>query len=191
MEGIAEIRDKIYEHFHSSHACQKVFFDQAQEGRYVAYYTSMYLLQDTTESLMVHRKKGFSSDPFEAYIEFWGVMQAIIIQQDSIAELHEAITGSTLDTRQLISWQAIRKLRNKCAGHPARGGRSPTSPLTRTFMGRDFGGYSLLTYEQWQAGGGISHPALNFGELLDQYAEEAEDRLSFILGLLVQQWPDT
>ncbi len=189
MKQIEEIREKIYEHFHSNNACQKFFFDKAQEGRYAAYYTSMYLLHNTTESLMVHREKGFSSDPFEAYIEFWGVMQAVIIQQDSIGELHEAVTGSALDTRKLDSWQAMRRLRNICAGHPAKRDRPLTSPLTRTFMGRNFGGYSLLTYEQWQTEGGISHPAVDLGELMDQYAEEAENRLLFILGSLKQQWP--
>jgi len=53
----------------------------------------MYLLQDTSESLYVHRIKGFANDPHEAYIEFWGVMQAIFIQQDAISELYEAVTS--------------------------------------------------------------------------------------------------
>jgi hypothetical protein len=101
MKKIAEIREKIYNYFHSSDACHNFFFSDAQEERYAAYYTSMYLLQDTTESLMVHRHKGFSTDPFEAYIEFWDVMQAIIIQQDSICELHLAIKTAKLDWSNL------------------------------------------------------------------------------------------
>ena len=189
MEQIAEIREKIYDYFHGSDACQNFFFDDAQEEKYAAYYTSMYLLQDTTESLIDHRQKGFSTDPFEAYIQFWGVTQAVFIQQDSICELHEAVTGSKLDTRNLISWQSLRQLRNTCAGHPAKKDRPKTSPITRTFMGRDFGGYSSLTYEQWQRQGGISHPSVNLGELMDKYAEEVKDKLLMILQSLKQQWP--
>ena len=70
MEKIAEIREQIYNYFHGNAACQKFFFNVAQEERYAGYYTSMYLLLDTTESLSVHRKKGFSDNPHEAYIEF-------------------------------------------------------------------------------------------------------------------------
>lgn len=110
MQRVATRRDEIYNYFRGSVSCQPFFFAAAQEERYAAYYTSMYLLQDTTESLIVHRPKGFSSDPFEAYIEFWGVMQALFIQQDSIFELYEAVTGSTLDTRNLTSWHALRNL---------------------------------------------------------------------------------
>ena len=189
MEQILEIHEKIYNHFHGSDACQKFFFDDAQEERYAAYYTSMYLLQDTTESLIHHRQKGFSRNPFEAYIQFWGVMQAVFIQQDSICELHEAVAGSVLDTKKMISWGYLRQLRNTCAGHPAKKDLPKPSPVTRTFMGRDFGGYSSLTYEQWQRQGDISHPSVNLGELMDKYAQEAKDNLLIILQSLKEQWP--
>src|SRR5690606_15984042 len=143
--------------------------------------TSMYLLQDTTESLMVHRSKGFSSDPFEAYIEFWGVMQALFIQQDSISELYEAVIGSALDARNLASWQELRKLRNVCAGHPAKKDRPNASSLSRTFMGRSFGNYSAIGYEQWQRGSSISHPVVDLGALIDRYTTEAESRLAAVV----------
>jgi hypothetical protein len=99
MHRIVDRRQEIYDYFHNNDACQRFFFDAAQEERYAAYYTSMYLVQDTSESLLVHRARGFSSDSHAAYIEFWGVMQALIIQQDSISELYNAVTGARLDIR--------------------------------------------------------------------------------------------
>jgi hypothetical protein len=120
MLRIVNRRQEIYNYFHNNGACQQFFFDAAQEERYAAYYTSMYLVQDTSESLLDHRARGFSSDPLAAYIEFWGIMQALIIQQDSISELYEAVTAAELDSRALNSWQAVRTLRNACAGHPAK-----------------------------------------------------------------------
>jgi len=189
MQRVATRRDEIYNYFHGSASCQRFFFASAQEERYAAYYTSMYLLQDTTESLMVHRRKGFSSDPFEAYIEFWGVTQALFIQQDSISELHEAVTGSALDTRSMASWQSLRTLRNTCAGHPAKKDLPKTSPLSRTLMGRGFGNYSGVTYEQWQSGRSISHPAVDLGALIDSYATEAESQLAATLQSMKRQWP--
>ena len=173
MQRVATRRIEIYNHLQGSTSCQTFFFAAAQEERFAAYYTSMYLLQDTTESLMAHREKDFSSNPLEAYIEFWGVMQALVIQQDSIAELYKAVTSSKLDTRNLTSWQALRTLRNTCAGHPANKARPKTSPTSRTFMGRSFGNYSAVTYEQWQSGdrqrgGSKSHPVVNLGAQLKQ-----------------------
>ena len=77
----------------------------------------MYLMQDSTEALWTHRQRGFTEgDALLAYVEFWGVMQAVIIQQDSINELHEVIVGDNLDTGQLIGWHRLRDLRNECAG---------------------------------------------------------------------------
>lgn len=189
MQHVATRRDEIYNYFHGSASCQQFFFAAAQEERYAAYYTSMYLLQDTTESLMVHRSKGFSSDPFEAYIEFWGVMQALFIQQDSVSELYEVVIGNALDARNLTSWQALRTLRNTCAGHPAKKDRPKTSPLLRTFMGRNFGNYSAITYEQWQSPDGISHPVVDLGALIDSYATEAESQLAAVQKSMRQQWP--
>lgn len=192
MLRVTDRHREIYDHFHQSTACQNYFFAAAQEERYAAYYTSMYLLQDTTESLMAHRAQGFSSNPCKAYIEFWGVMQALFIQQDSISELHEAITDNTLETANLAPWQALRTLRNTCAGHPAKKNRPKTSPISRTFMGRRFGGYAAITYEQWQSSSdisGISHPTVPLGALIDDYAIEAETKLMAVLQSMKLQWP--
>ena len=189
MWHVGAQRNEIYDYFHQSCSCQEFFFDPAQAERYAAYYTSKYLLQDSTESLLAHREREFSSNPLQAYIEFWGVMQALIIQQDSIAELYEAVVGTPLDTSALISWQSLRRLRNTCAGHPAKRDRPRKSPLTRTFMGREFGGYSEFTYEKWEAPDSITHPTVKLGALIDKYAIEAEGQLVEVLRSMKQQWP--
>jgi len=149
----------------------------------------MYLLQDTTESLMAHREKGFSSKPMAAYIEFWGVMQALFIQQDSISELFEAVTNSPLQTNKLTGWQSLRSFRNTCAGHPAKKDRPKSSPVSRTFMGRGFGDYSAIRYEQWQSKGGSKHPIVNLDALIDSYVRDAEAQLFAVLQSMKTQWP--
>lgn len=189
MKSIGDRRSEIYDFFHTNMACKEYFF--AHEAEYVAYYNSMYLLQDSTESLHHHRERGFSSDPLLAYLEFWGVMQAVIIQQDSISEIHAVIRGEALDAdaKNLKSWLEVRKLRNVCAGHPAKKDRPRTKPLTRTFMGRAFGGYSAITFEQWKQGDGTTHPRVNLGALLDSYAIEAEAQLASVLAEMKSRWP--
>lgn len=195
---ISKIRGKIYDFFHNSAACQKFFLDSMQEEKYAAYYTSMYLLQDTTESLMVHRESGFSENSHKAYIEFWGVMQAIIIQQDSICELYEAITGAKCKIDNLKFWKELRFLRNTCAGHPAKRDRPETKPLTRSFLGRNFGSYSTLTYEQWEkpksktpsdsTWKNITHPKIELESLIRSYEKEAEIKLQEILDFMKSKW---
>ena len=189
MQQIATHRDDIYNYFQGSASCQKFFFATAQEERYAAYYTSMYLLQDTTESLMAHRKNGFSFDPMKGYIEFWGVMQALIIQQESISELYEAVVGISLSTTNLSSWQLLRKFRNTCVGHPAKKDRPKSSPLSKAFMGREFGDYSNISYEQWQKGGGFATSTFSLGTIIDCYTTEADSVLAAVLQSMSRQWP--
>ena len=189
MNVVLDRREEIYNYFHANKACQKYFFDSAHEAEFVAYYNSMYLLQDSTESICWHRHQGFSRDSHQAYLELWGILQAVIIQQDSIAEIFEVITGDELDSRSLVAWSEIRRLRNVCAGHPAKRDRPIALPLTRCFMGRMFGGYDTFTYEQWEQGGGTTHPKVKLGALFDSYAVEAESALSKILGFMRARWP--
>lgn len=189
MNRVADLRQEIYIHFQANCVCQAYFRDPAHEEKHVAYYNSMCLLQDSTESLLQHRNRGFSTDPLAAYLEFWGLMQAVIIQQDSIAEIYMVIIQQVLDAKakNLDFWLEVRELRNKCAGHPAKKDRP--KPLIRTFMGRGFGSYSTFTYEQWQKGAGRTYPRKDLGALLDAYAAEAEAVLAKVLSAMKTRWP--
>ncbi|MEW6419730.1 MAG: hypothetical protein AB1480_16710 [Nitrospirota bacterium] len=123
------------------------------------------------------------------------------VQQDAICVLYEAVTGSKLTIDDLGSWQKLRFLRNTCAGHPAKRDRPKSEPLTRTFMGRNFGDYSLLTYEKWEKPkaksssssplDNISHPQVELGSLIDAYEKEAAEILHKILRYMETEWPNT
>ena len=52
-----------------------------------------------------------------SYIEIWGVMQALSIQQDAITELHKVIVGNKPKTGP--AWSELRNLRHLTTGHPA------------------------------------------------------------------------
>ena len=204
MKELISIRQEIYNFFSSSKDCKKFFYNPDNEERLVAYYTSMYLIDDTAESLDWHREKGFSENPLEAYIEFWGVMQAITIQQDAICELYWAIEGKRLNWKKrddLKAWRQIRKIRNICAGHPAKKDRPKHESIKRTFLRRNFGSYLLIEYEQWKKPKtsrkptdifeNISHPKVRLGEIIDDYSKEAGDVLNKILQSMRAQWSNT
>jgi hypothetical protein len=164
----------------------KYFAAPERRDEFAAYYTSNYLVQDTSEALWRHRQKGFSPDPLQAYIEFWGVMQALVIQQDAISELHRLFIGDDLNTAALPSWKQLREKRVLCAGHPANAKRG----TRRTFMGRRFGGYEAIKVEEWDAATQTSsHPTFNLGKLLEDYDIEAGAVLDEILAAMKQKWP--
>jgi hypothetical protein len=120
MDKVLRAHSQIYDQFHGSKAGKDFFFQTAHADQHAAFYTSMYLIQDTAEAIRAHMQRGFSSDPLSAYLEFWGVMQALVIQQDAIKELHTAVLAAPPDTKALSAWNEIRDTRHLCAGHPAK-----------------------------------------------------------------------
>jgi hypothetical protein len=190
MDQILAVRSNIYDQFHGSNAGPDHFFKIENAEAYAAYYTAMYLIQDTGESVELHMKRGFSSDPWFAYIEFWGVMQAIFIQQDAIREIYEAVLRSKLQITKQSEWSKIRDVRNLCAGHPAK--RTIGVPATqRTFMGRHFGSYNRITYELWDARAPDrpSHPTFDLCKMIKAYDAEGATILSEVLSALANKWP--
>jgi len=188
MERFLEVREAIYDHFQGSCAGPDFFLKAENRDRYAAYYSSMYLLQDAGEALCQHRQQGFSKAPLQAYLEFWGVMQALVIQQDAICELYSAVIGHKLGIAKDSDWDRLRKLRDQSAGHPAK--RARNAPLTRTFMGRNFGDYPAVTMEVWNAEtDSRSHPRFNLAIMMDAYEKEAVGHLQIILASMQEQWP--
>jgi hypothetical protein len=190
MKSISEKRSVIYDHFHSSESCSKYFFDKAHGDEYAKYYTAMYLLQDSTEALMSHREVGFSKDPLLAYIELWGVLQAVVIQQDSITNIVQVLGQiQPPDHPPGTKWHEIRRLRVLCAGHPSETGPRG-GPYERAFAGRSFGGYDQITIEVWsEKKQTTEHRAIRLGKLLDDYAREAIQCLDLAVQELPKKWP--
>jgi hypothetical protein len=189
MNNLLDAREHIYDWFHASSAMQSHFSKPEKKDTYAAYYTAMYLIQDTGEAVWTHMQAEFSTEPMQAYIEFWGVMQAIFIQQDAIAELHFAVVGKKLNTSCLPNWNAIREKRNLCSGHPSNlSHRRP--PPQRAFMGRGFGNYKGVRYEVWDAHTRTrTHPTFNLESLICAYETEAEKILLGILAVMKRRWP--
>lgn len=183
MQRVLGVRSAIYNQFHGSTAVTSLKGDD-----FAAYYTSMYLIQDTGEAVDAHMQADFSTNPMWAYLEFWGIMQAVIIQQDAISELHRVIVGVKPALSVSSSWARLRDVRNRCAGHPAS--RTLGVPATqRAFMGRSFGKYDRITYELWDARGLIEHPVFNLRQMIQDYDGEAAQVLQSVLAAMTARWP--
>jgi len=147
----------------------------------------MYLLQDTTEGLACHIRTGFNDNPLLAYIEIWGIMQAIIIQQDSISTLYKVVTNNTLALEEDSKWKEIRRLRNQCAGHPL-----DQNSRYRSFFGRGSISYEELQYERKDK----TKPEpdsinIQYAQLVEDYADEAVGFLNTIIENMEKRWPMT
>jgi hypothetical protein len=187
MDQILTVQSNIYDQFHGSSAGPEHFLKEEHAEEYAAYYTAMFLIQDTCESVQAHIKRGFSPDTGLAYIEFWGVMQAIFIQQDAIKEIYEAVIGSKLHIAEHSDWSKIRDVRNLCAGHPA----NRANGTQRTFMKRGFGNYNQIEYELWDARTPLrpSHPTFNLSAMINAYDAEGARILNEVLCALATKWP--
>ena len=189
MDLVMQVREQIYAQFHRSSAGSAHFFLDKNADDYAAYYTAMYLIQDTAESVWQHMKGDFSANPLSAYLEFWGVMQAAIIQQDSIAELHRVVVGGKLNTQLMPAWSKLRDTRNLCAGHPINRNHGVPAPQ-RTFIGRSHIKYDGVRYELWDASTEkLQHPSFDLRTLIRDYDGEASQALQNVFDHMKVKWP--
>lgn len=178
MNAVMAVRQDIDDYWHYRTACRPVLF--SDDDAFAAFYTSKFLIQDTAEAVSSHMQKGFSPDAMAAYIEFWGIMQALVIQQDAITELHKSIFGTSPSLIRPSPWFDLRELRNRCAGHPAN--KTASGATLRSFMGRRFGDYANIQYEQYNsATDQTSHPTFDLRSLIQCYDAQAADVLSSVL----------
>lgn len=63
MDTVLKRRSEIYDQFHGSSAGPDYFFKDAHADEYAAFYSSMFLIQDTGEAVGTRTRRGFSADP--------------------------------------------------------------------------------------------------------------------------------
>lgn len=166
--SVSAVRMKIHERFETSALRENGFSD---DDEFAAYYTAKFLIDDAQCALDAHRKRGFSSDFGLAYAELWGVLQSVVIQQDSILEIYKSFFGKCPSKMTLGSaWYEIRNLRNEIGGHPIASGNGKY----RSFLGRNFGDYTVLQYEKYEISTrDSSYPEIALGHMIDSYQRRA------------------
>jgi hypothetical protein len=146
----------------------------------------MYLIQDTGDAVWTHMRQGFSPDSMRAYIEFWGVMQAIVIQQDAIRQLYEAVVHACPLIPADSAWKNLRAKRDLCAGHPANRSHRVPAPQ-RTFMSRNFGDYDCIKFVMYdEHTRERSVPSFNLRRMILDYDTEASGILIDVLAKMRQ-----
>lgn len=171
MNKILAAQEKIYDYIEDSkcgwsETCSDIDFEK--------YCIAKDTIQDTAEGLLEHRKQGFTDDVYRRYIEYYGVLQAVYMQQDAITALFKLfMTPEAIDFDALPNWCELRALRDDTVGHPV--GR-----LKR--LNRNGIAYNCVNY-QWCPGTNISSwgsKNVNLAALLDKYDPEAANVLESI-----------
>lgn len=157
--------------------------------QYIAFCAAKDWIQDTAEAIQIHRNHGFSQEPHKAYLEFWGILQSVFVQQDAINQLEYAFTGQKEIDRSkdwYPGWREIREMRNLAVGHPTNKGGNNKENTIRCVTGRQEKSYASIPLTIYEGSRHyIKH--LNLGELLDAYDLEAAQILKSIFEHLENQ----
>ncbi len=173
---VLAVRDEVSKFWHDQvNVWTKLtHFGFSTDDRYTAFCVAKDWLQDTGEALLCHRRKGFSPDPYQGYIEFWGVLQATFVQQDALAEMRYAASGKWqgAETMGGRGWKSLRDLRNRIGGHPTRKDRGTDKKMLRSVTSRQTMTYDAISV-MFDTDGKRSHANINLGEMMDAYDREA------------------
>lgn len=173
MNKTLSVRKKIYEHIDGLGACG--WSESASSTEFERYCIAKDTIQDTGEALLAHREKGFTSDIYLRYVEYYGVLQAVYMQQDAIQALHRLFaTPPNIDYKSLPYWNRLRDMRNDTVGHPV-------GKLQR--LNRNQIAYDCVNYMRCPSNDVSSWVSNNvdLAEFLDGYDAEAADVLEAVL----------
>ena len=181
MNKILDEYNRIYDHIQDISSCG--WHDCCSHRDFERYCIAKDTVQDTAEALMSHREQGFTVNVYRRYVEYYGVLQAIYMQQDAITALFELfMVPDKIDYSVLPNWQTLRDLRNDTAGHPV----GNLKRLNRNQMDYDCVNYLWCPKDKpssWKS------ENINLGAVLDSYDCEAGGVLKSIFARLVAECP--
>ncbi len=115
MDRIVEAGHRIRSFVNEEHLYDQHFSARLDEWNRVT--VAMDTLDDSASALSHFEEYGLGASDSERYLRFYGVFQALILQQDSIQELHRVFQEEELPS-ELPQWRRVRDLRNMATGHP-------------------------------------------------------------------------
>jgi hypothetical protein len=136
--------------------------------------SAMDTLGDSTEALEDYERSTLGGGP--EYLLLYGVLQAVILQQDSLMAINKRIGGGTKSHPADSKWKEIRDLRNLVSGHPTDkktnvAGKKLRSFLSRPTIAKD--SFVVVIYDETKDGFGETL-SVDFGTLRQGFKEEAQ-----------------
>ncbi|MBI1406133.1 MAG: hypothetical protein GC145_08415 [Caulobacter sp.] len=133
MSGLFDARTRIHDKAERSPAFDGKHFGDLARAKFLGATDALYDAGDVLWTV----SKGLSPDTGVAKVYIYALLQALVVQQDSVAELCKCL-GLNLDVTKDPSVEKVRTLRNRLVGHPARAaiGLQKSRPSAGILSGR-------------------------------------------------------
>jgi hypothetical protein len=145
---------------------------------------SMDILEDSLEAVQYYLRYGLARERKSEiyrikqnvggkYLRLYGVLQALLLNQDAIANLHLCLIGKKFIWKKESAWNRVRRLRVCIAGHPHDADQEGPSFLSRPALGpRGFSYHSYMNHKEMKA------EDIDLDLIIDEYFAEASEVLS-------------
>ncbi len=128
----------------------------ADDKRWLPTCVSMDILEDSLEAIRYYLRHGLSRDKGRGYnaslktiggryLRLYGVLQALSLNQDAIANLHSCLLQKQYKWAKDSAWNRVRRIRVCIAGHPHDADTEGPSFLSRPELGTR--GFSFHSYK--------------------------------------------
>lgn len=150
---------------------------KADKVKFNIFCSCMDVIDDTMLAISNYIEKGLGADEAERYLKLYGLLQAVIIQQDSIIELYKLlkITYALKD-----GFKNIRRIRIIAGGHPTNFSRGEFC----TFISRvtiTNTTFEICCYDKKNEVN--SHEKINLRESLNEHLSEFKDCLEDLIAI--------
>lgn len=98
--------------------------------------SSLDVIEDADLAIEAYLKGTFPKDDGVKYLQLYGVLQALFIQQDAVEHLCESLSLPKFNPRADAMLSKIRDIRNASIGHPTRKDRPKSKPVTYHYISR-------------------------------------------------------
>ncbi len=187
MRRLAEKEQSIRAFVNDGYLYERYFRDYGDEWNTLA--VALDTLGDSCSALIHFEDVGIGNTIDERYLRFYGLFQAIILQQDAIKHLYWLFVGRKLSSPPTSAWMKLRDLRNMVAGHPIDKDGDPAEGKLRIFVSQrtiTSNGFTLLICEQKT--GKTRSQQVDFRTSYEAYKIEALAYLSDIENAQIAKW---
>ena len=193
------IAQEILDHVQSSHHWPTDSRGFKSDDDFAAFYTARYLIEDCELAIDEQMEDGISGSYGLAYVQVFGLLQSVFVQQDSITALR-FVVGCSENAGKVQgfggAWKEIRDLRNRITGHPICQGNSSLkrrsflsrSELPRALKKLKYQTYSNPTGDFSNVSRAISYHEVDLSDLISRYRRQSTCILYCTLREIRKQW---
>lgn len=187
MRRISDLEQKIRDYVNNANLLDR-YFDNRPDDDWMALCVSMDTLGDTCQALEYYENNGLGDEYGEKYLKLYGLLQAIVLQQNSISQIHQIFLGIKLSHKPNSAWTKIRDLRNLTVGHPLEK-KHKKSEIKRCFISRvtiQNNGFQLMIWNKKHEQ--KDFPKVKLETLYEEYKTDAVEYLNNICKAQIIKW---